>query len=237
MERNPLIVVGSPHAGEGDENTLYENWVRAKETGIGSIIVDQQGDDAAFTDKIAKSGGYIYVNPEKPDYLFPNYQTESGAERVAASVNRFDRFYNHDVIINVYAKLPPIAGDLIKALLYPLANLDVDVATLVAPVTKQEAASEDIVKVDVEWFERRRVHVLTNSKVGRANGFTRQLADLPSGSELFRHIPIYAYKRASLDRFVRMEPTVREMEERLEPERALANNMRVDAVMVSDQLD
>ena len=233
MERNPLIVVGTPRDGEGDHTTVLDNWQRATETGLGCVIIDGDRDNEGVTASAAKAGAYVYVNTEDPENPFQNYETESGAERVAVTVNQFDRFYNHDIIINVYAKLPPIAADLIKALMYPLANLDVDVATLVAPVSAQDAASEDVVKVELEWFERNRVHVITNSRVGRALNFTRNSSEVSSeDGTYYRHVPIYAYKRASLDRFVRFEPTVREMEERLEPERALSNGMRVDAVLV-----
>ena len=232
MERNPLIVVGTPRNGEGDENTVLDNWRRAVDTGIGCVIIDGDVEDDRATAAAAKAGAYVFVNDEALETEIPNYQTESGAERVAASVNRFDRYYNHDIIINVYAKLPPIASDAIKALMYPLANLDVDVATLVSPVTKKEAVSSDVVKVELEWFERNRVHVLSGSRVGRALNFTRDLSEIKAGDPYYRHVPIYAYKRASLDRFIRFGPTVKEMEDRLEPERALANGMRVDAVMV-----
>lgn len=231
METNPLIVVGAPRNGDGDENTLLDNWKRAKETGLGCVIIDAADDEA--TQPAAKAGAYVYVNREEPEHRVPNYQTESGAERVAASVNRFDRFYNHDIIINVYSKLPPIASDLIKSLMYPLANRDVDLATLVVPLSGDDLNSQDVVKVEVDWFERNRVHVLTNSRIGRVNNFARNASELSAPADrLCAHVPIYAYKRASLDRFVRMEPTAREMEERLEPERALANGMRVDAIIV-----
>ena len=94
MERNPLIVVGTPQDGEGDENTLLENWRRATETGLGCVIIDADEADSAVTAPAQKAGGYVYVNRVDPEYLVPNYKTDSGAERVAASVNKFDRFYN-----------------------------------------------------------------------------------------------------------------------------------------------
>lgn len=232
MERNPLIVVGTPKDGTGDKNTVLDNWHRATDTGLGCVIIDADESDSDVTAPVSSAGGYVYINRKPPEHAIPNYQTESGAERVAASVNQFDRFYNHDIIINVYAALPPVASDLIKALMYPLANLDVDVATLVAPLSSGDLESSDVVKVELEWFERNRVHVLTNSQVGRTKNFARKPSELSDGAELAKHIPIYAYKRASLDRFVRFDATAREMEERLEPERALSNGMRVDAIMV-----
>lgn len=232
MEINPLIVVGTPKAGEGDEQTVLDNWRRASETGIGCVIVNSDGEDPVLTAPVKQAGGYIYVDPEPPEGLRPNYETESGAERVAASVNKFDRFYNHDIIINVYAKLPMIAADAIKALLYPLAFPAVDIATLVTPLSDEQWNSEDWIKAEVEWAERTRVHVLTNSKVGQITKLARRSEELGEREDCVCLTPIYAYKRAALDRFLRFEPTMREMEERLEPERALANNMRVDAIMI-----
>ena len=49
----------------------------------------------------------------------------------------------------------------------------------------------------------------------------------------YKQVPIYAYRRGALDKFVRYGPTVREMEENLEPDRALANGMRVGAVLLN----
>lgn len=230
MECNPLIVVGTPRDGKGGGDVVLKNWQRAVATGIGSVIID--GDpDTTTTEAAAKAGAYVYVGGDAEETVSSNYVTESGAERVAATVNRFDRFYNHDIVINIYAKLPPIASEVIKALMYPLANPDVDVATLVIPVTEKEASSQDMVKVELELAERRHINILTGSTVGRVTSFTRHLSEAGDGP-YYKHVPIYAYKRASLDRFLRFEPTVREMEERLEPERALANGMRVDAVML-----
>lgn len=234
MERNPLIVIGVPLDGEGDENTVFENWRQAVDMNIGNVIID--GDaDPTITNKAASAGAYVYVGGLDPDNGLSNYRTESGVERVAATVNRFDRFYNHDIVINIYAKLPPFASDVVKALLYPLADLGVDVATLVTPITEAEARSSEIVKVELDWIERRRVHVLSNSRVGQVTNFTRDFSARGSG-HYYKHVPVYAYRRSSLDRFVRFGPTVREMDERLEPERALANGMRVDAVMAEPKM-
>lgn len=238
MERNPLIVIASRAAGGDDGGgpagkdagapPILETWRRAVESGIGCVIVDcAEGDDATAA-AAASAGAYVYRTTA--DTEGRNYETPSRAERVAATVNRFDRFYNHDVIVNLDPDFTGIAPSLIRALLYPLADLDVDIATLVAPLdNRPDAGAHALVKVD--WQERRRVHFLNGSQVGRAVDFSRDPA-ATGGPPWFRHLPVYAYKRASLDRFVRAEPALRELEERLEPTRALENGMRIDAVMV-----
>lgn len=228
MERNPLIVIPAGFFEDGEESVV-EAWRRAVEADIGNVIVDCQDD--AVAKAVSSLGGYVYREGGLPDDADSNYRTPSGAERVAATVNKFDRFYNHDVVVNLHGGLPCIDPALIRALMYPLANQEVDIATLVEPLDEEEAADGEIVKVRVEWLEKRRIHVLPGSRVGRAINFSREPGEI-GPAPYFRHIPVYAYKRASLDRFVRQEPSLRELEERLEPMRAIECGMRVDVVMV-----
>ena len=51
---------------------------------------------------------------------------------------------------------------------------------------------------------------------------------------LFRHIPIYAYKRGALDRFVNSPPTDRELDENIESLRALEAGIRMDVCLVDN---
>lgn len=229
MERNPLIVIPASIFEDG-EDSVVEAWRRAVEAGIGNVIVDS--DDDAIVRAVGRLGGYIYREGVEPDNASHNYRTDSGAERVAATVNKFDRFYNHDIVVNLHGGLPSFDPALIRALMYPLASQEVDIATLVEPLDEEQAADTDIVKVQVEWIERRRIHVLAGARAGRAITFSRDPAGV-GGKPFFRHIPVYAYKRASLDRFVRHEPSLRELEERLEPMRAIECGMRVDVVMAA----
>ena len=235
MEINPIIVIGVPREGEGDAEMVKTNWQRAVDSGIGCVIInDDMGNKAAKDAK--KAGAYVYVPGYAGEVSGSNYETESGAERVAKSLAEFDRFYNHDIVVNVHAHLPEMAADAIKAVMYPLADPYVKISTFVVPISDEEAKDEAIIKADIEIFETRRIHVLTNSKVAEVKGFFRKL---PKGSKgpYYKQISIYAYRRGSLDQFVRFGPTVREMDENLEPERALANGMRVGAVLLNDGLN
>src|SRR5213078_137139 len=61
--------------------------------------------------------------------------------------------------------------------------------------------------------------------------FTRATA--PSGEgPLYHHIGLYAFRRATLARFVALAPSVLERRERLEQLRALEAGMRVDVAIV-----
>jgi 3-deoxy-manno-octulosonate cytidylyltransferase (CMP-KDO synthetase) len=71
----------------------------------------------------------------------------------------------------------------------------------------------------------------------RALYFTRATAPFGEGP-LYFHAGLYVYRRAALERFVALPPSVLEQRERLEQLRALEAGMRIDiALVASDLLD
>ena len=76
------------------------------------------------------------------------------------------------------------------------------------------------------WWARR-----SRPRRLRALYFTRATA--PSGDgPLYHHIGLYAYRRAALERFVKLPPSPLEQRERLEQLRALEAGMRIDVTIV-----
>ena len=65
----------------------------------------------------------------------------------------------------------------------------------------------------------------------RALYFTRASAPWGQGP-LYHHIGLYAYRRAALERFVKLGPSPLEHRERLEQLRALEAGMRIDVEIV-----
>ena len=65
----------------------------------------------------------------------------------------------------------------------------------------------------------------------RALYFTRATAPAGDGP-LYHHIGLYAYRRAALERFVKLPPSPLEQRERLEQLRALEAGMRIDVAIV-----
>ena len=191
MEINPIIVIGVPREGEGDAEMVKTNWQRAIESDIGCVIInDDMGTKAAQAAK--KAGAYVYVPDYAGEVSGSNYETESGAERVAKSLAEFDRFYNHDIVVNVHARLPEMAADVIKAVMYPLADPYVKISTFVVPISDEEAKDETIIKAEIEIFETRRIHVLTNSKVAELKAFFANSLKAAKGliTSKFRSMPI-----------------------------------------------
>ncbi len=239
MILNPLIVIpsqlneyGEPKKQLADINgqsMVVQSYKRVKQAGIGSIIVDCIDDSVA--EALGEAGAYtVRTNPE--DHLKNhNYKTESGAERIQATVNRFDRFYTHDLIINVHEDMPTLEPKYIRALMYALVDREVGMATMVCPLEDGELEDPSIVKTTVDWNEGRMVYVMKSSKVGTIVDFSRDPAAL-GDRPLYRHVPIYAYKRAALDRFVNAPPTDRELEENIESLRVLEAGIRMDVCLV-----
>jgi 3-deoxy-manno-octulosonate cytidylyltransferase (CMP-KDO synthetase) len=64
----------------------------------------------------------------------------------------------------------------------------------------------------------------------RASTFTR--ADATGPGPHYHHIGLYAYRRAALERFVKLPPSENEKRERLEQLRALDAGMRIDVALV-----
>ena len=111
----------------------------------------------------------------------------------------------------------------IAASLGPLADPAVDIATLAAEIKKpEERINPNVVKV---------VGSPVAPKHLRALYFTRATAPHGDGP-LYHHIGLYAYRRAALERFVKLPPSPLEQREKLEQLRALEAGMRIDVTIV-----
>ena len=173
--------------------------------------------DAEIVEVVEKVGGEaVLTDPKIP----------SGTDRVHATLASIDPKGKHDVVVNLQGDLPTISAATLKAVLTPLADAKVDIATLAAPIANREERDDPhVVKAVIE--------LAADARIGRALYFSR--CAVPSGDgPLYHHIGVYAFRRAALDRFVGLSPGVLEMRERLEQLRALAAGMRIDAAVVDE---
>jgi 3-deoxy-manno-octulosonate cytidylyltransferase (CMP-KDO synthetase) len=227
-----LNELGEPNKQLADihgKSMVVQSYKRVKQAGIGSIIVDCIDDSVA--EALGDAGAYtVKTNPEDLPKNH-NYKTESGAQRIQATVNRFDRFYTHDLIINIHEDMPTLEPKYIRALMYALVDREVGMATMVCPIEESDLNDSGIVKTTVDWNEGRVVYVMKSAKVGTVIDFSRD-PKLLGNRPLYRHVPIYAYKRGALDLFVNSPPTDRELEENIESLRALEAGIRMDVCLV-----
>jgi 3-deoxy-manno-octulosonate cytidylyltransferase (CMP-KDO synthetase) len=203
-----------PLAEIAGEPMIVHVWRRAVEAGIGAVAVAT--DAPEILTAVEQAGGTAVMT--RADHV-------SGSDRIHEAVERLDPDGRHDIIVNVQGDLPTIDPGAIAASVPPLADAGVDIATLVAVITRSEERTDpNVVKMVGSEIVPGRF---------RALYFTRATA--PSGEgPLYHHIGLYAYRRAALRRFVNLPPSPLERRERLEQLRALEAGMRIDAVLVED---
>jgi 3-deoxy-manno-octulosonate cytidylyltransferase (CMP-KDO synthetase) len=137
----------------------------------------------------------------------------SGTERVHEIVLRHDS----EIYVNVQGDEPMVRPEHFEALLKIMHNPETLVGTLKTPAAQRDIANPHAVKV------------VTDAQ-GRALYFSR--AAIPfdrdgSGARYFKHLGIYAYRRAALQRFIRLPESFLEKSERLEQLRFLENGIPI----------
>ncbi len=204
---------GKPLADIGGRAMILHVMDRALEADIGPVAVACA--DPEIAEAVRAAGGIaVMTDPSLP----------SGSDRVHAALATLDPQGRHDVVVNLQGDLPTMPPAQLRAVITPLADPAIDIATLVAPIeTAEEAAAASVVKAACA-FDRGRA-------VSPALYFSR--VPIPSGEgPLWHHIGIYAYRRAALARFVSLPESPLERREKLEQLRALEAGMRIACARV-----
>ncbi len=205
-----------PLADIGGVPMIVQVWRRALEADCGPVIV--ACGEQAIADAIDEAGGdAVMTDPDHP----------SGSDRIHEALERYDPDGRYDGVINLQGDLPTLAPEVTRAVLQPLADGDVDIATLVAEITEAgERTNPNVVKAVLA--------MAPGEMSGRALYFSRATVPWSEKGDdpLYHHIGIYAYRRAALRRFVELPPGVLERRERLEQLRALENGMVIAAACV-----
>lgn len=185
---------------------------RAEAARLGPVVV--ACDDEAIATAVEKAGGRaIMTRADHP----------SGSDRIFEALGVVDPEGKVRTVVNVQGDLPTLAPADLAAALKPLDDPAVDIATLAAEITKpHERTNPNVVKVVGSPIAPRRL---------RALYFTRATAPYGDGP-LYHHIGLYAYRRAALERFIKLPPSALEQREKLEQLRALEAGMRIDVTVV-----
>ena len=215
---------GKPLADIAGRPMIVHVLNRAKESGLGPVFVATDAEEIATA--VAKAGGQAVMT--RADHV-------SGSDRIFEAMELIG--IGADIIVNLQGDLPTIAPGDIRAALMPLADPGVDIATIAAEIRRAEERTDpNVVKV-------------IGTPVGpppdpppppreggvvarlRALYFTRATAPYGDGP-LYHHIGLYAYRRAALERFVRLPVSALERREKLEQLRGLEAGMRIDVALV-----
>ncbi|QPF84253.1 3-deoxy-manno-octulosonate cytidylyltransferase [Bradyrhizobium genosp. L] len=185
---------------------------RAEAAGIGRVAVAT--DTAEIAAAVTAHGGEVVMTrAEHP----------SGSDRIHEAMTILDPNGSAEIVVNLQGDFPTITPDTIRAVMPALADPTVDISTLASRIhTEEEDRAPSVVKA-------------VGSPIGpnrlRALYFTRASAPYGDGPR-YHHIGLYAYRRAALERFVRLPPSPLEQQEKLEQLRALEAGMRIDVTIV-----
>ncbi len=223
LPENPVILIPArlkatrlprkPLADIHGEPMIVHVWRRAVEAGLGPVYV-ACGEEETAQAVIAAGGNAVMTDPDLP----------SGSDRIYQALGLIDPKKEFDAVINFQGDLPTIDPQVIRAVLAPLAERRVDIATLAFEITEpEEGTNPNVVKAVIS--------LAPGAKTGRALYFTRATA--PGGEgPLYHHVGLYAYRRAALEKFESLPPAPLEAREKLEQLRALEAGMRIDVALV-----
>ena len=185
---------------------------RGEEAGIGRVAVATDTPEIAAAVE-AHGGEAVMTRADHP----------SGSDRIFEALEKLDPARQAEIIVNLQGDFPTITPDNIRDVLSPLADPAVDIATLAAEIhTEEESNAPSVVKA---------IGTSLGSKRMRALYFTRATAPHGDGPR-YHHIGLYAYRRAALERFVKLPQSPLERQENLEQLRALEAGMRIDITVV-----
>jgi 3-deoxy-manno-octulosonate cytidylyltransferase (CMP-KDO synthetase) len=153
-----------------------------------------------------------YADSEGWPSLMTSADLASGTDRVHAVSAVLDA----DIYVNIQGDEPLIRSQHIDALLRPFALPAAEVTTLSTPCTAEEVDDPNAVKV-------------VTASDGRALYFSRATIPYNRGLAVAprKHLGIYAYRKAALQRFACLPPSPLEQAERLEQLRMLENGIAV----------
>ena len=202
---------GKPLADILGEPMIVHVWRRGMEAQIGEVVVATDSEPVATA--VEKAGGRaVMTRGDHP----------SGSDRIFEALEAIDPEHRIAIVVNVQGDLPTVPPADIHAARDLLADEAVDIATLAAVIRDpDELANPSVVKAHGQPISPGRF---------KAPTFTR--ADARGAGPHYHHIGLYAYRRAALERFVKLPPSANEQRERLEQLRALDAGMRIDFAVV-----
>ncbi|WP_375786742.1 3-deoxy-manno-octulosonate cytidylyltransferase [Bradyrhizobium sp. Pha-3] len=185
---------------------------RAEAAGIGRVAVAT--DTAEIAAAVQAAGGEVVMT--RPDH-------PSGSDRIYEAMTTLDPDGDAEIVVNLQGDFPTITPETIQSVMPALDDPAVDISTLASRIhSAEEDQAPSVVKAVGSPIAANRL---------RALYFTRATAPYGDGPR-YHHIGLYAYRRAALERFVRLPPSPLERQEKLEQLRALEAGMRIDITIV-----
>ena len=203
---------GKPLLRINDLSIISHVFWRAQEANIGNVVV--AAEDQEIVDDVVKNGGRAILTSK-------NHKT--GTDRIYEALQKLE-LMDVDLIMNLQGDEPAINIEDIKSLNKKMVSNQSKMGTLAAKIKDiKDLNNENIVKVIANKN-------LNNEEFPKANNFLRRSKEI---ANIYHHIGIYCYSAETLKKFVRLNQSKNEIENRLEQLRALDNNIDINVALAS----
>ena len=180
---------------------------KAEEANIGDVIVATE--DQEIIDDVRSNGFNAILTSNKH---------KTGSDRIHEALKK-SNMKDIDLIMNLQGDEPVINIDDIKKLNDKMKKNHSNLGTLAAIITDDNNfKKESVVKVITEKS-------LKEDHFSKALSFLRKSEKIDN---IYHHIGIYCYSRECLEKFVNLDQSKNEIENRLEQLRALDNNIDIN---------
>ena len=213
---------GKPLADIGGQPMIVRVLRAAEAAQAGPVAV--AAGDREIAEAVSAAGGRaVLTNPDLP----------SGSDRIMAALRELDPAGAHEAVLNLQGDMPFLAPEAVAACAALLADEPAcDISTVVAPeASPADRDNADVVKAVCAFPEGAEPGADRGVR-GRALYFTR--SRLYGEGPVWRHVGLYGYRRAALERFTAAPPSPLERREKLEQLRALELGLRMWAVVVAE---
>ena len=185
---------------------------RAEEANIGDVVVATE--DQEILEDVLKNGGRAVLTSN---------DHKTGTDRIFEAFQKL-KIKNIDYILNLQGDEPNIDKNDIINLNNLMINSESEIGTLAAIIPNDKMLNDKNV-----------VKVITESKLQENNfpialNFTRDNLSTDS-QNIYHHIGIYSYKVSVLKKFVNLDQTNSEKENKLEQLRALDNKLKINVAL------
>lgn len=203
---------GKPLLKINDISIISHVFMRAQEANIGDVVV--AAEDQEIVDDVVNNGGRAILTGK-------NHKT--GTDRIYEALNKLE-VKDVDFVMNLQGDEPAInINDIINLNKKMISNQS-QMGTLAAKIKDlKDLQNENIVKVITK-------ENLNKDKFSKAKDFLRRSSEVEN---IYHHIGIYCYSTDTLKKFVELDQSKNEIDNRLEQLRALDNDIEINIALAS----
>ena len=203
---------GKPLLKINDISIISHVFMRAQEANIGDVVV--AAEDQEIVDDVVNNGGRAILTGK-------NHKT--GTDRIYEALKKLG-VKDVDLIMNLQGDEPAININDIINLNEKMISNQSRMGTLAAKIKDlKDLENENIVKVITK-------ENLNKDKFSKAKNFLRRSSEVEN---IYHHIGIYCYSTETLKKFVELNQTKNEIDNRLEQLRALDNDIEINITLAS----